>query len=315
MEVIAPVACHACADKIATEEIAYHPALWENAVEKLIDDVWAVLVQCRTGFETTCKDKRAEKFGFLCPALPWYIKPPPSYDDAVNDLPPEYPALPPLAERKTALSSVAPPAPVTKSRSQSHSLYKDTSLDVYIEFESTAGVREHKKKKGGGGGAAKKPAAPPPPADTGGSSNGAGDDQANGDGNSGGDTGGGDGGGDDSGGGGGGGDGGGDDWNAWGTVGSTKKKTKKQEEEEEEERKAAETAATAKNNLSWADDAEDGGGDDWDGFNTAGKKKKAKVSKYTSRNPTKSLILILPRRMRHLQERFRILAWTAELPN
>lgn len=313
MEVLAPVACHTCVDKIA-EEIAYRPARWENAVEKLIDDVWAVLVQGRTGFDTTCKDKRAEKLGLLCPALPRYIEPPPSYDDAVNDLPPEYPALPPLAERKTALSHTAPPTPATKSRSQSRSLYKDASLDVYIDFESTVGVREHKKKKGGGGGAAKKPAAPPPPADTGGSSNDAPDDQANGDTNSGGDAGG-DGGGDDSGGGGGGGGDGGEDWNAWGTVSSTKKKTKKQEEEEEEERKAAEAAAAAKNTLSWADDAEDGGGDDWAGFTTAGKKKKGKVSTYASGNSTKSFILILSCRMRRLLERFKISAWTAELPS
>lgn len=289
MEVLAP-AYHTHVEKFATEKTAYGTLHWQEEVEKLVDDVWAALVQGRTGsvvknLDNTCKDQHADELGLYSPALPWYTPPPPSYDDAVNDLPPEYPALPPLAERKTPLSSSAPLAPATKSRNQSRSLYKDTILDVYIDFENPVGVREHKKKKGGGGGAAKKPAAPPPPPDNGGSSNDGGDDQANGDANSGGDAGGGDGGGDDGSGGGGGGgdDGGGDDWNAWGTVAGTKKKSKKQEEEEEE-RKAAEAA---KNNLSWADDVDEGGGgDDWAGFTTAGKKKKGKVSTY----PTSSIL-------------------------
>jgi hypothetical protein len=281
MEVLAP-AYHTRVERFATEKTAYDSPHWQDEVEKLVDDVWAVLVQGCTGssgknLDYTGQDHHADKLGLYSPALPWYAQPPPSYDDAVNDLPPEYSALPPLAERKDALSPTAPPAPATKSRNRSRSLYKDTFLDVYIDFENPVGVREHKKKKGAGGGAAKKPAAPPPPPDNGGGSNDAGDDQANSDGNAGGDAGGGDGGGDD--GGGGGGDGGGDDWNTWGTVAGTKKKTKKQEEEEEEERKAAEAA---KNNLSWADDADAGGGDDWAGFTAAGKKKKGKVSTYTT---------------------------------
>lgn len=307
MEVIAPVACLACVGQIATEESAYRASRWEELVEELVDDVWAVLVQVRTGkslqyLDNPCKNKRAYELDLLSPALPLYTQPPPSYDDAVSDLPPEYPALPPLAERKTALSPAAPPAPATKSRGQSRSLYNDTFLDVYIDFENPVGVREHKKKKGAGGGAAKKPAAPPPP-DNGGGSNDAGDDQANGDGNSGGDAGGGDGGGDD--GNGGGGDDGGDDWNAWGTVSGTKKK-KKKEEEEEEERKAVEAAT--KNNLSWADDGDDGGGDDWAGFTVAGKKKKGKVSPATPSNSTWFLVLIVPGRMRRPQEGFKMLA-------
>lgn len=308
MEVLAPVACHAYVDRLATEESGYRAPRWEELVEKLVDDVWAVLVQGRSGKSVQCKDKRADEKGLLAPALPCYTEPPPSFDDAVSDPPPEYPALLPLAERKTALSPAAPPAPATKSRGRSRSLYKDTFLDIDIDFEIPVGVREHKKKKPSGGGAAKKPAAPPPPPDNGGGSNDAGDSQSNGDGKSGGDASGGDGGGDD-GKGGGGDDGGGDDWNAWGTVAGSKKK--KKEEAEEEEKKAAEAAT--KNTLSWADDVEEGG-DDWAGFTVAGKKKKSKVRKYAPSNST-FLILIVPCRMRHLREGFKMSASTVELPS
>lgn len=310
MEVLAPVACHAYVDRLATEESGYRAPRWEELVEKLVDDVWAVLVQGRSCKSVQYQDKRAEKMGLLSPALPCYTRPPPYYDDAVSDPPPEYPALPPLAERRTALSPSAPLTPAMKLRGRSRSLYKDTFLDINIDFENPVGVREHKKKKPAGGGAAKKPAAPPPPPDNGGGSNDAGDSQSNGDGKSGGDAGGGDGGGDD-GKGGGGDDGGGDDWNAWGTVtGSKKKKKEEAEEEEKKSAEAAAAAAAAKNTLSWADDAEEGG-DDWAGFNVAGKKKKAKVSTCAPGNCA-FLILIVPCRMRRLREGFRMSASTVE---
>lgn len=198
--------------------------------------------------------------------------PPPSYEDALADIPPEYyDTLPAFAERQGAkCDSSAPPTPANKSRStrKSHSFLKDALVDFDIDFGQPVGVREHKKKKP----APKKATPAAAPADTGGGgSDNAGDPPAGdgGDDGGGGGDAGGDGGGDDGGGG-----GGGDDWNAWDTAGS-KKKTKKQEEEEEEARKAAE--ASAANNLSWADDA-DGGGDDWAGFaEVGGKKKKGKV--------------------------------------
>lgn len=267
MEVTGPVPNSGCADKLSwnTADTALR---WEDAVNKLVEDVWDDLVLRKDGCHPPKYDtlRKTDSGCFRTPEPPLYTNPPPSYDDAIRDLPPDYAALPPLAERKAAAVLAAPQTPTTKSYDRSSSLLKDRSLDVYIDFDSPIGVREHKKKKP----AAKKPAAPPPPADTGGGSdNAGGDDHANGDG-TGGDAGGGDGGGD------GDGDGGGDgDWNAWTVSGSKKKNKKKEEEEEEEKKKAAE--ASAGNTLSWADEVEDGGDDSWAGFATVGKKKKGKV--------------------------------------
>jgi hypothetical protein len=239
---------------------------WGDAVNRLVDDVWAALVEGNNGVSVRQGTLRKDELSCPSPALPLYTTPPPSYDDAIADLPPDYSTLPPLATQKSVFD--APVTPAAKSRDQSSALLKDRSLDVYIDFENPVGVREHKKKKGGA--APKKVSAPPPPADNGGSSDNPGDDQAAGDG--GGDAGGGDGGGD----GDGDGDGGENDgWNDWTTSGS-KKKNKKKEEEEEEERKAAEAAAG--NKLSWADDMDEGADDSWAGFATVGKKKKGKVS-------------------------------------
>lgn len=244
---------------------------WEDAVNRLIDDILAALVDGNFGVSAREESQRKDGLGLRSPALPLYTTPPPSYDDAIADLPPDYSTSPPLATRKSDVTT-APVTPATKSRDQASSLLKDRSLDIYIDFESPVGVREHKKKKGGA--APKKVSPPPPPADNGDGSDKPADDQPAGDG--GGDAGGGDGGGGDGDGDGdGGGDGGGDDgWNDWTTTGA-KKKNKKKEEEEEEKRKAAE--ASASNNLSWADDANEAGDDSWAGFATVGKKK-GKVS-------------------------------------
>jgi hypothetical protein len=241
--------------------------LWENAVNRVVDDVWATLVERDTGFPRL-DPLHKDKLTFTSLALPSYTAPPPSYHDAVVDLPPDYATLPLLAKRKADVDG-APAAPGTRSRNRASELLKDRELDAYIDWENPVGVREHKKKKAGGGNA-KKVNAPPPPADNGGSSDNPGEDPPAGDG--GGDAGGGDGSGDGDGGG-----GGDDGWNDWTASGSKKKK--KTEEEEEEERKAAEAAAG--NNLSWADDMDEGGGpdDSWAEFGTVGgKKKKGKVS-------------------------------------
>lgn len=241
---------------------------WEDAVNRHVDDVWIALVEGNPGISARLENLRKDELNFCSPALPLYA-PPPSYDDAIADLSPDYSTLPPLATRKIIVSG-APATPATKSQDRSSALLKDCSLDVYIDFENPVGVREHKKKKGPT--ATKKATQASPPPDNGGGSDNAGDDQGAGDG--GGHAGGGDGGGGD---GDGDGDGGGDDgWNDW-TTSSSKKKNKKKEEEEEEERKAAEAAAG--NKLSWADDMDEGGADDsWAGFATVGKKKKGKVS-------------------------------------
>lgn len=239
-------------------------------MNKLVDDGLEALILRKYGGHPPRYDtlRKPDDCGFRTPAPPVYTNPPPSYDDAVRDLPPDYTALPPLAERKSAVLPAAPHTPRTKSCDRSSPLSKDRSLNVGIDLDSPVGVREHKKKKP----AAKKVAAPPPPADNGGGggSDNAGDDQANGDG-AGGDAGGGDGGGDGDGDGG----GGDDDWSAWTVSGSKKKNKKKEEEEEEEKKRAAE--ASAGNTLSWADEVEDGGDDSWAGFATVGKKKKGKV--------------------------------------
>jgi hypothetical protein len=213
------------------------------------------------------------------PEPPLYDQTPPPYDDVIHDLPPEYSALPPLAERKSSVVRVAPKNR-GKSQSQSSSVLKDCMLDIYIDFENPTGFREHKKKKPAPVKKAAPPASPPPPPPPAGGDGGGGDNSSGGgDGaGAGGDSGGagdGDGNGE-------GGDGG-DDWGDWNTSGKKKDKKKKEEEEErerlakeEEERNAAN--ASAGNNLSWAEDDTGGGGDDsWGGFATVGKKKKAKV--------------------------------------
>lgn len=246
-------------DKVLVERTRY-----VDAVNRVVDDVWAALVEGKGG-SAWLEPSRKHELSLRSLAPPPYIAPPPSYDDAAADLPPDYAELAPLAMRKTEVSD-APVARGTRSTNRASSLLKDRELDVYIDFENPVGVREHKKKKQPASNNAAKKVTAPPPTDNGGSSDTP--DQPAGDG--GGDAGGGDGAGD------GNGDGGGDDsWGGWTTSGSKKKKT---EEEEEEERKAAEAAAG--NKLSWADDMDDKGGadDSWAEFATVGKKKKGKVS-------------------------------------
>lgn len=211
---------------------------------------------------------------------PGYGHPPPSYTDALDDLPPDYSTIAPFARQKDLVSDPAPARAATKSRSKPSTLLVDPASDVIIDFDSPAGVREHKKKKGGA-----KKAAPQPVQYT--SNNDNNSDQApeGGDDGQAGDDGGGagDGNGDDGAGGGGGDDD--DGWNDWATTGNKKKDKKKKKEEEEqkakeeeEERQAAEAAAAGGgNNLSWADEAEGDGDDTWGGFATVGKKKKGKV--------------------------------------
>lgn len=263
MEAVASlVSCDACAgNKNAAGDVVDERKRLAYRVEELLDEVWATLMTGGVGgYRPQHPKDPVPNLSFRAPEPPSYTAPPPSYDDAINDLPPDYAALPALAQRNTATGLTAPEKFPAKSHRQSSALLKDRTSDVYIDFESPAGVREHKKKK------TKKGPAPPPTQNNGGGSDSGGDDQANGvGGDAGGDGGGaGDGNGDD-------GDGGDDDWGGWTVSGSKKKNKKKKEEEEEEERKAAE--ASAANNLSWADEVEEGD-DSWAGFTTVGKKKK-----------------------------------------
>lgn len=249
--------------------------------ERYLDDVWSTFEK-RGLFRS--QNRSARKYDLVAGlssrssahAGPPSHEMPPLYDDVIHDLPPEYSALPPLANRNSTHYAV--PTFREKSQTRSSSLLRDPMLDVRIDFEALAGVREHKKKKPAAPKKATPPAAPPPPPPplppSGGDGHGGDNNNSGGDG--GGDSGGaGDGNGD-------GGDGGGEDWgDGWDVSGKKDKKKKKEEEEEqerlakeEEEKKAAE--ASAANNLSWAD--EGGGGDaSWAGFASVGKKKKVKV--------------------------------------
>ena len=224
-----------------------------------------------------------------------YGHPPPSYDDAIIDLPPEYGTPDILAEAQVLVPETAPEKCDRASKEKQASILPDPTTGTLINLDDNSNFRMHPKKKKGA--AAKKATSnkwagsgdegekkdDPPPPEVGG----------------GGDASGGAGGGDGGDGGGGGDDGAGDDPDDWfGT--STKKKKKKgkkaeeeekakeeeerkakEEEEqkakEEEEAKAAAAAADAGNSLSWADEVAEANPDDsWAGFATAGKKKKKK---------------------------------------
>lgn len=234
-----------------------------------------------------------------------YGPPPPSYDDSIEDLPPDYTATDALAVAHapqytffpTLIASPRSCPGTSPSMDPTSSLYTDEKpsyIDIDFGFTND-GVKSHAKKKNNKGGAKK--AAPveekkeEPPADAG-AGDGKGDPPA--DGGAGGGGSGGDGGDekkDD--------DGWGDD--AWGTAGSKKKKgkkTKKEEEEEEAEKKrkeeeeeaerkrkeeeAAAAAATAGGDLSWADNTNND--DDWGTFTAAGSKKKKGGKKGKVRN-------------------------------
>jgi hypothetical protein len=242
----------------------------ETEAEGVLEEIWVALEK-RLYSQNHCRKVNSAGLSSRSPTRPEspLYDLPPLYDDVIHDLPPEYSALPPLAQRHSTVYAV--PTNQEKSQNRSSSLLKDRMLDVRIDFENITGVREHKKKKAAAAPAKKAtppPPPPPPPPPTGGDG---GDDNADGG------VGGGAGGAGD-----GNGDGGGDDWgDDWNVSGSKKDKKKKQQEEEEErlakeeeERKAAE--ASAAKDLSWAD--ADGGADDsWAGLTSGGKKKKGKV--------------------------------------
>ena len=165
------------------------------------------------------------------PSLRNYGSPPPSYDESVADMPPDYTSTNALAFAKTPDSSPFPSFRASLCSSVNHLRKHNSSspkssflLDVkspYVDIDfgySDTGIRSHAKKAKKA--TAKKPAAAPPPADdskgeeAGGGDNGGGDPPA------------------DSGAGGDGGDG-----------DKGKKKTKKEKEEEERLKKEEEERA------------------------------------------------------------------------
>lgn len=220
------------------------------------------------------------------PNLPLEM-PPPTYDDAVRDSPPEYT---PFAQKKDLTPHLIFEGIPSKARIETSIFPNLPGSEVLIDLNDSRGLRQRK-----GGKKKKQASAWPAPGENDKQGQGAEEGQ-NGSGA------GGDGGGnsDGNGAGGGGGDDG-DDWGEWSLGGSKKsKKKKKQEEEEkkrkeeeekkakdEEERRSTEAAAEAAaqsngNNLSWADEMEAAGDDDWAGFATVGKKKKNKKGKVRS---------------------------------
>jgi hypothetical protein len=234
--------------------------------------------------------------------------PPPSYDDTIADLPPDYtttdapasvqlPEYSPWSSLDASLCSDVPNClRLSCNTSPDSSLYLDEkSSYADIDFGFTEdGVKSHAKKKKGA--AAKKTTA----FDDGEEKK----DEAAGD--AGGDNGGGGGDPPADGGAGGAGDGGDDkkdddDWGSWDTGKKKKgKKSKKEEEEEERKRKeeeeeaerkkkeeedAAAAATGAGADLSWADQADDAKpDDDWGTFATVGKTTKKKGKKGKVRN-------------------------------
>ena len=137
-----------CAGKIsAAEDVAYYTRNMQME-EKLLDEVWTTFSTKLAGF--WLPDKRVNHKLDLVTGLtsqfptrssepPSYDQPPPTYDDVIHDLPPEYSALPPLAQRKSTAIFFAPKTP-QKSHKSSSSLLKDRMLDVRIDFENPIGA-------------------------------------------------------------------------------------------------------------------------------------------------------------------------------
>lgn len=226
-----------------------------------------------------------------------YDHPPPSYTEAITDLPPEYPALPPRAETKDLSQDGAALAKSAQvARRKGTEIIQKPIPDVSIDFENPSGVRERargKKKKQ----AAKKAAQN----NNGGESDDEGEKKGGEDGQDAGDAGkGGDGaeggnnnGGGDGSGGGDGGGGGDDEWTGWGDVGGNKKKKKKKKQQEEEERRKKEEEEERQRKEVEERKAKEEEGkrqaeevsgeadpdDAWAGFTPVGKKKKSKNEK------------------------------------
>lgn len=233
---------------------------------------------------TTTGESPKTAISFASDNPPEYVQvhshshPPPSYSEALNDLPPDYDYAP-SAQQKIlpGLVRVSRYTSTGKNiRRKSPGLLTDPAHDVSIDWTTPIGIREHKKKKKGGAAARNTSGnddGENEHAEEGGEDGGGGGDA----GNEGGAAGNGNGGDGD-------GDGDGDGWDEWVTTGNKKKDKKKKKEEEarkaEEERLAKEEEEKADaggggNNLSWADEM-DGNDDSWAGFATVGKKKKKK---------------------------------------
>ncbi|KXT17853.1 hypothetical protein AC579_5883 [Pseudocercospora musae] len=207
--------------------------------------------------------------------------PPPSYEDSVQDQPPDYTKTDSLAYTRCLLQDVeiVTNSSETRQRGSTRASHLwDSTRDVKVDFNVEGGFREHSKKK------AKKAAAAAQKAKWADRDDEEKKDEgAGGEGNGGGEGGNGDGGGDSGGGDAPGGDdeGGGDD--DWWNGGSSSKKDKKNkksarkeaEEEEEEERKKEEEEAAA-NADAGASAGEADTLNDWGSFATVGKKKKKK---------------------------------------
>jgi hypothetical protein len=222
--------------------------------------------------------------------------PPPTYEESIQDLPPDYTTTDDQATVQVVKDAIAPEKAGICLDSEKVCRNKSgcCEFEVKVDFSKIDGIRSYANKKAK---KAAKQAQRDKWADSdnedkqddgadggdGGSGNGGGDGGSGAGGDGGDPPGGGDGGGD---GGEDGGDGG-DDWFDFGTSKKDKKKKKKnawadlmEEEDEkkkEEEAKKAEEDAAAAANVNTAADAD--AMDDWGAFATVGKKKKGKKGK------------------------------------
>lgn len=205
--------------------------------------------------------------------------PPPSYEDSINDAPPDYTATDTLARVCCDwIASFTPTLVLDKKTSDNHLMPAVSPGKIDVDLRSPENVRSHVKKKD-------KKAAKQAQMSKWGNEDDDEEKKEGGEGGEDGENGGGDGG---SGAGGDGGEGGGDD-DGWddgkkkkGKKGKKKTAWEELEEEEEKKRKEEEEAAQKAEDDAAADgggaDAGDANGeDDWGGFNmTAKEKKKAK---------------------------------------
>ena len=209
-------------------------------------------------------------------APPPIYEPPPSYNEAILDCPPDYTTTDGLAQAKTDSDLADPPPLHAKQRkpTRTNQLPQFMPISSFVDWDDQTGVTTHgkgggnkKKKKNAGGGDWASDNEEKKDNDAGDGPGEGNPGEGNGHGGPGGD-GGNDGGGDD-----------GDDWAGWNTSKDKKKKKKGKggvDEEEEEKKKKKEEEAN--NALSWADEVKDTVEDDW-GVAITGKKKKEKKKK------------------------------------
>ena len=220
-------------------------------------------------------------------SIPNLFESPPSYNDSISDVPPDYTTTTELASQKLDYIHTPPPPYAHSCTDRKRTLLiRDPIANPCIDFSTTHNVRQHANKKAKQ--AAKKAQKDKwADGDEGGTAGAGGEDgEQNGDGAAGGSGGAG------SGGGGNGGDGGDDEWDDVGAgKGKKGKKNKKKsafawDEEEDEQKKKEEEAQKVEDETGknvWDDEPTNGGdvqpNDAWGEFAQVGSKKNKKKNK------------------------------------